>query len=224
MRSRPHIRAVVVGAATDHRCAPTWRCPHGDLLLMPGVRDGTTGSTVKVVTVLPENAALGRPTVQAVVLWLDAATGTPLAVLDGATITAMRTGAASGVATRLLARPDASSLGLLGVGAQAAWQVRAVLAARPISEVRVYARTAARREAFAAELADELGPAVEVRAAPSAEAAVRDVDVVCCATSAIRAGLRRGLAATRDPRQRDRRLPPGHGGAAADSSSSGRRW
>jgi ornithine cyclodeaminase/alanine dehydrogenase-like protein (mu-crystallin family) len=157
--------------------------PNGDLLLMAGVGVGAAGSTVKVVTVMPENAARGRPTVQAVVLWLDAETGSPLAVLDGGTITAMRTGAASGVATRLLARHDASTLGLLGAGGQAAWQVRAVLAARSIRSVHVYARSAERREAFAAQLAAELGPSVEVLAAPSAEAAVREADVVCCATS-----------------------------------------
>jgi len=60
----------------------------------------------------------------------------------------MRTGAASGVGARLLARPDARVLALFGVGAQAAWQVRAMMAARPITEVRVYARTASRRAAL----------------------------------------------------------------------------
>jgi len=159
------------------------RLANGDLLLMPGVRDNAAGSTVKVVTVMPGNAARGLSTVQAVVLWLDAETGTPVAVLDGGTITAMRTGAASGVATRLLARSDAAVLGLIGVGGQAAWQVRAVLAARAIGEVRVYARSAERRSAFADKLAAELGPAVRVRAEASAEAAVREADVVCCATS-----------------------------------------
>ncbi len=159
------------------------RLAGGDLLLMPGVRDGAAGSTVKIVTVMPGNAARGLSTVQAVVLWLDAETGTPVAILDGGTITAMRTGAASGVATRLLARSDAAVLGLIGAGGQAAWQVRAVLAARAIGEVRVYARSAERRIAFAAELAAELGPSVRVTAAASAEAAVREADVVCCATS-----------------------------------------
>jgi ornithine cyclodeaminase len=161
------------------------RIPMGDgsLILMPGLRDGGAGASVKLVTVMPGNAARGLPTIHAAVAWLDAGTGEPLAILDGATLTAMRTGAASGVGTRLLARPDARVLALFGVGAQAAWQVRAVLAARPITEVRVYARTAERREAFAAELATELGAAVAVRAAPSAEEALRGTDVVCCATT-----------------------------------------
>ena len=158
--------------------------PDGDLLLMPGVRDGGTGSTVKLVTITPGNAARGLPTIHASVTWLDAATGAPRAVFDGATITAMRTGAASGVATRLLARTDARVLGMLGAGAQAGWQVRAVLAARPIEEVRVYARDARRRNAFADELAADLGASVRVRAVPDAEAAVRGTDVVCAATTA----------------------------------------
>lgn len=157
--------------------------PAGDLLLMPGVREGGAGSTVKLVTVTPGNAVRGLPTIHAVVLWFDAETGEPRAVLDGATVTAMRTGAAAGVGTRLLARPDASVLSLFGTGAQAAWQVRAVLAARPIRELRVYARTPGSREAFAAAMAAELGPGIKVVAAASAEEAVRGAEVICCATT-----------------------------------------
>ena len=153
----------------------------GDLLLMPGVRSGGLGATVKLVTVMPDNPGLGLPTVQALVVWLDAGTGRPLAIMDGATVTAMRTGAASGVATRLLARSDAASLAMLGAGAQAAWQVRAVLAARPIRLVSVFARSPEAREEFADRMGRETG--VQVTAAPDPEAAVRDADVVCCATT-----------------------------------------
>jgi ornithine cyclodeaminase/alanine dehydrogenase-like protein (mu-crystallin family) len=156
---------------------------NGDLLLMPGVREGGSGSSVKLVTVQPENAARGLPTVQAVVIWLDGETGKPVAVLDGTTLTAMRTGAASGVATRLLAREDAAVLAMLGTGGQAAWQVRAVMAARPISEVRAFSRDAAARERFAAEIGAELGDGVRVVAAGSAQEAVSEADVVCCATT-----------------------------------------
>ncbi len=156
----------------------------GDLLLMPGVRDGGAGAAVKLVTVVPGNAERGLPTVQAVIAWFDAATGEPLAILDGTEVTAMRTGAASGVGTRLLARLDASVLALFGCGGQAAWQVRAVCAAREIREVRVFARTVASRETFAARMAAELTPAVRVTASASAEAAVTGADVVCCATTA----------------------------------------
>jgi ornithine cyclodeaminase/alanine dehydrogenase-like protein (mu-crystallin family) len=155
----------------------------GDLLLMPGLREGGSGASVKLVTVMPGNAARGLPTIHAVVAWLDGDSGEPLAILDGPTVTAMRTGAASGVSTRLMARADARVLALFGVGAQAAWQVRAVMAAREITEVRVFARTPDRRNAFTASLADELGSGTNVVAAETAEAAVRDADVICCATT-----------------------------------------
>jgi len=155
----------------------------GDLLLMPGLRDGGAGASVKLVTVMPANAARGLPTIHAVVAWFDAKSGEPLAILDGPALTAMRTGAASGVSSRLLARPDARVLAVFGVGAQAVWQVRAVMAAREISEVRAFARTGARRDAFAGALAEELGPGVRVVAAQTAEAAVRGADVICCATT-----------------------------------------
>jgi ornithine cyclodeaminase/alanine dehydrogenase-like protein (mu-crystallin family) len=153
----------------------------GSLLLMPGVREGGPGATVKLVTVMPGNPARGLPTIHALIVWFDAETGRPLALLDGATITAMRTGAASGVGTRLLARPDASVLAVIGAGAQATWQVRAVLAARPIQRVAVYSRDAAGRTEFARRMADETGIVVE--AAPDAETAVRGADVICCATT-----------------------------------------
>jgi len=155
----------------------------GDLLLMPGVREGGAGATVKLVTVMPGNAARGLPTIHAAVVWFDSESGEPLAMLDGAALTAMRTGAASGVATRLLARPDARVLALFGVGAQAAWQVRAVMAARPIEELRVYCRTATSREAFAGVMREEIGPSVRVLAASDAESATRGADVICCATT-----------------------------------------
>lgn len=153
----------------------------GDLLLMPGLLTGAGGFTVKLVTVVAQNAARGLPTVQAVVVWYSTATGQPLALIDGATLTAMRTGAASGVGTKLLARRDASVVAVLGAGVQAEWQLRAVAAVRSIERAVVYARTPDAREAFAARMRAATG--LEVLAAPSAEAAVRQADVVCCATT-----------------------------------------
>ena len=155
----------------------------GDLLLMPGVRDGGRGASVKLVTIVPGNAERGLPTLHAIVIWLDAVTGQPLALMDGATITAMRTGAASGVATRLLARPDSATLAVIGAGAQAEWQVRAVLAARPISRILVHARSPEARGRFAERMTQAIG--IRVEPVASAEGAVRDADVVCCATTSL---------------------------------------
>jgi ornithine cyclodeaminase/alanine dehydrogenase-like protein (mu-crystallin family) len=155
----------------------------GDLVLMPGVREGGGGASVKLVTVMPGNATRGLPTIHAVVAWFDAETGEPLALLDGATLTAMRTGAASGVGTRLLSRLDATVLALFGVGAQAPWQVRAVMAARSIREVRVHSRRPDHMEAFAERMREELGVGVSVVVAASAREALKGADVVCCATT-----------------------------------------
>ena len=180
------IEAAYRDVATGQDRSPIrTRVPIGDgnLILMPGVRAGGAGASVKLVTVMPGNAARGLPTIHATLAWFDAASGEPLAILDGASLTAMRTGAASGVGTRLMARPDVQVMALFGVGAQAAWQVRAVMAARQITELRVFARTASRREAFAATMAVELGSSVSVVAAESAEAAVSGAEVICCATT-----------------------------------------
>jgi ornithine cyclodeaminase len=153
----------------------------GTLLLMPGLRADGRGATVKIVTVMPDNPGRGLPTIHALVVWLEAETGRPLALMDGATVTAMRTGAASGVSARLLARRDAETLAVIGTGAQASWQLRSVLAVRPIRRVLVYSREPEKRSAFARAMSAETG--TDVVAVDSAEAAVRDADVVCCATT-----------------------------------------
>ncbi|MDH4335356.1 MAG: ornithine cyclodeaminase family protein, partial [Chloroflexota bacterium] len=105
------VEAAYRDVATGHDRSPVRNrvaLPGGDLLLMPGVREGGAGSSVKLVTVMPDNPRRGLPTIQAVVVWFDSQTGEPLAVLEGRTVTAMRTGAASGVSARLMAREDAS--------------------------------------------------------------------------------------------------------------------
>jgi ornithine cyclodeaminase len=152
----------------------------GLLVLMPAVRDGGAGASVKLITWVPGNPERGLPTIQGTVTWFDAETGEAAFQFDGPTATALRTGAASGVATRLLARPDAAVMALIGAGVQAESQVRAVLTARPIREVRVFSRTAASRLSFASRM-DAALP-VTVHAVDSAEAAVHGADVVCCVT------------------------------------------
>ena len=152
----------------------------GLLVLMPAVREGGSGAAVKLISWVPGNPERGLPTIQGVVTWFDAQTGEPGFQLDAPTVTAMRTGAASGVGARLMSRSDATVMALFGAGVQAEWQIRAVLAARPIREVRIYSRTPGPREAFAAAMDSEV-PA-SVRAVDSPEAAVRGADIVCCVT------------------------------------------
>lgn len=115
------------------------------------------------------------------------ADGRPLAVLEAGLLGAIRTGAASGIATKYLANPDASVLGVLGTGRQSPTQIQAICAVRPIERVLVYSRNAERREAFAQDMAASLGIAVE--AADSAQAAIEPADVVAAITDSKQAVL-----------------------------------
>jgi ornithine cyclodeaminase/alanine dehydrogenase-like protein (mu-crystallin family) len=155
--------------------------PRGDALFMPSSlpADGRMG--IKVVTIFGGNAAQGLPVIQAIMLVLDAATGSPLAVMDGTTLTAIRTGATSGLATELLARPDASVAALFGAGPQARTQLEAVCAVRPIREARVFDADAERATRLAREMAEQLG--IPVTAAQSPADALAGAQVVCTATT-----------------------------------------
>lgn len=136
---------------------------------------------LKVVSVFPQNQARGEPSIYALVAVFDPSSGRPLAVLDGTYLTALRTGAASGVATRHLARPDAHVLALFGAGAQALHQALAVCAVRPIERIWLVNRTAARAEQLAERLR-EAGFAGELRLGGGHEA-LAEADLVCAATS-----------------------------------------
>lgn len=111
-----------------------------------------------------------------------AKTGELLAILEGDYLGQMRTGAATGLATRLLARDDAHIVGIIGTGVQAKTQLEAIAAVRKIERILVFGRNAERREKFAQEMAANLG--VPVEAAPSAEAAVRAAEILVTATTA----------------------------------------
>ncbi len=111
--------------------------PTGTALFMPAHLKSTGATAAKIVTVHPGNAALGLPVIHAVVLVLDTRTGRPVALMDGTRLTALRTGAAGGLAAELLARPDASVVALFGSGVQARSQLEAVRCVRPIAEVRI---------------------------------------------------------------------------------------
>ncbi len=110
----------------------------------------------------------------------DAETAKPLALMQANYLGQIRTGAASGYATDLLADPQASTLGLIGSGFQARGQIEAILAVRPIREVRVWSRSEEKRTKFAEECSRDFN--VAVKAVESAEAAVRDADIVATAT------------------------------------------
>lgn len=152
-------------------------------LVMPSHEHGLSRSAVKIVSVFPDNTGRGSPAITGVVALFDGETGFPLALLDAASFTAIRTGAASGAATEALANPDASSLAVLGAGAQAPYQALAVCAVRDIEHIRLHNRTRARAEALARWLQERL-PDITVTVAASVAEAVADVDIVCTATAA----------------------------------------
>jgi alanine dehydrogenase len=126
----------------------------------------------KLVTLFPHNT--DRPTHQAVIALFDAATGTPLALMDGTYVTAVRTAAAAALAARLLARPDARVLAILGTGVQARSHARAFAHVRDWAEIRVAGRDPGKAEALAGELG--------ATACSSFEQAVRGADVVAATT------------------------------------------
>lgn len=154
-------------------------------LVMPArLRDGSALG-LKVVAVRPGNRDRGLPAIHAVTLLLDPVTGVPSAVLDAEWLTALRTGAATGVATDLLARADAAVLAVVGAGAQAFHQVEAVAAVRSIERVRVASRSGASAVRLAERLVAE-GVVARAEGSASAEAAVRGADVVVTVTDSSR--------------------------------------
>ncbi len=133
-------------------------------LTMPAYIQGSPVSVVKVISVYPGNAQVNLPTVLGNVLVLNANTGEALALIDGAALTALRTGAASGVATELLALPDADTLAVIGAGKQARTQVEAIRTVRPIRQIRVYSLNGAAQ--FVEELRAQGGADVYLASDP----------------------------------------------------------
>ncbi len=153
----------------------------GLLGAMPGYLDGVLET--KLVSVFAGNHAVGLPTHQALIALFDDENGSPLALMDGTAITAIRTGAASAVATRALAREDARVLAVLGAGVQGRAHLDAVTRVRDFAEIRIASRTRDHAEALAGELG--------ATACASFEDAVRGSDVVCACTDAGEPVLRR---------------------------------
>src|SRR5438105_6935885 len=143
---------------------------------MPGFLPGAALET-KLVTVFPGNHPHGLPSHQALIALFDPETGSPLAVMDGTHITAVRTAAASALSARLVARPGSRVLAIVGAGVQGAAHLQALVRVSKFDEGRVAARDHAHAEALASR-----NPLA--RAMRSFEDAVRGADVVCCCTDA----------------------------------------
>ncbi len=158
--------------------------PHqGTTLVMPAYLQESDDLAVKIVSIFPQNVKRRQPTISAMVLLLDSKSGRPLAIMEGASLTAVRTGAGSGAATDLLARKDAAVVAILGSGVQARTQLEAVCSVRYIQEVRVYSPNHEHTVQFARDMKGVGRIPQFVRMMNSAETAVRGADIICTATS-----------------------------------------
>jgi alanine dehydrogenase len=157
----------------------------GESFFMPAFVDDTEDEAlvVKTVSVFPRNVQQGLPILHAAALVLEASTGRPTALLEGGTLTAIRTGAASGAATDLLARPDSTVAAIFGAGVQARTQLEAICTVRPIQTVWVYDCIPAKVGAFISEMAGTGPIPTDLRVAQSPQQAVAEADVICTATT-----------------------------------------
>lgn len=153
----------------------------GTSLIMPSYlpEDGRLG--VKIINLYEDNPRKGLPFSQALMLVFEASDGCPLGVLEASTLTALRTGAACGLATELFSCPDSRKLALFGAGFQARFQLEAVAAVRKLEEVRVFDQDKRRAEAFASQMTDRM--LIPIRVSDSAREALEAANIVCTATT-----------------------------------------
>ena len=149
----------------------------------------------KLISLFPGNPSRGRAVIQGGILLFDNVTGSAIALVEASSITAIRTAAASGAATRVLAKPDSQRLAILGCGVQAATHLQAMLVVRPIDEVRIWGRSFEKAEAFVAQHSSAAG-STTLYAIPTVREAVADVDIVCTVTGSHKPILQGGWLAS----------------------------
>jgi ornithine cyclodeaminase len=183
----------------------------GLLGLMPAYRHGEQGAFgLKAICVFPGNPSIGKDAHQGTVMLFSQETGEPLALMNASQITATRTAAVSAVATRLLARPEAEELGIIGAGVQARTHLVALGCVRSIKRARVACRNPEHATQLVREMQDKVSFPIEV--ANSNEEAVRDADIIVTATSShepvinrawISAGAHINAIGTHSPQSRE---------------------
>lgn len=156
-----------------------FKAHNGDLRVMPGYLEGPDIAGVKLVNVHPDNPKRGLPTVMALMVLNSTETGAPIAVMDGTTLTDLRTGAAGGVAAKYLSREDSRVVGMIGLGRQARTQLRALMEVRDIRQVKIYDRLAESTASFKSDMEKETG--LEIIAEPNAHE-VCDCDILVTTT------------------------------------------
>ncbi len=155
----------------------------GIILFMPAHLHTSDALAIKIVSVHNQNPAKNLPLIHALVVVMDATTGKPLAAMEGGYLTALRTGAGSGVATDLLARRDAKVAAIFGAGVQGRTQLRAIATVRQLERVYIYDALPSQIEKFIAEMRGTPGLPNDLRAAAFPRDAVREADIICTATT-----------------------------------------
>jgi len=154
----------------------------GILGMMPGYAAGPGVMGIKIITVFPANKNLGLPSHQGVVILFDAKNGEPLLIADAEEITAIRTAAASALATRLLSKEEASVLAIIGSGVQAKRHIEAILLVRKIKQIRLWSRNENNAIELAEKTASTFGIPVTVQ--QNVQDAVAGADIICTVTAA----------------------------------------
>ena len=156
----------------------------GVTLVMPSLVLGESPAmSVKTVSVFAGNPGRGLPRIQAAVLVVDPSTGTPAALLEGSTLTSIRTAAASGAATDVLARQESETLAILGAGVEARTHIRAMCAVRAIREVRIYSPRSVSVQRLISDLSGDPAIPALLLAAESPAEALRGADIICTVTT-----------------------------------------
>jgi len=153
------------------------------VLFMPAYMHSTGGIGVKIVSVFPDNVSKNVPIIMAQIVLVNPDTGAIICIMDGAFVTALRTGAVSGVATDILSCRDAKKLGIFGAGVQAKTQIEAILEVRKIGHVNIYDINTASARKLAIEMNRKNDYTCQFQAVESPDATVADADIVVTATT-----------------------------------------
>jgi alanine dehydrogenase len=177
-----HVAHAMGRVVMPIRLSMAWDDRPSEMEAMPAFLGSAPAFGVKLITYVGTNTARGLPAISAVIVLFDPDDGHPVAVMDGAVVTATRTAAASALATRLLAREDARTLAIAGAGVQGRTHLRAMLLVRPLDTVRVVDADPGRAQAFVREAKAEQ-PSLRIAVAASVRQAVDGADVVVTATT-----------------------------------------
>jgi ornithine cyclodeaminase len=183
----PAIRSTMIEVSNDQflmplRHAMPTRESGGALGIMSGAACSAGKFGIKLISLYPDNPSVGLSSHMGLMLLFDSDSGKPLALTDGSVVTALRTAAASAVATDALARQGSLRLAILGTGEQARAHLEAIPIIRPLRSVSIWGRSRAKADELAQELAQ--GDGVAISSAASAQDAVREADIICTVTAA----------------------------------------